>query len=63
MSLRTAGAGRTTSTPTAFTALPGHRIYVASSAENRTYSATVQADGTLGDLKPFAERGGESVAV
>jgi sugar lactone lactonase YvrE len=27
-----------------------------------TYSAHVSVDGTLGDLKPFAERGGESVA-
>ena len=36
---------------------------VVSGAENRTYSATVQADGTLGDLQPFAERGGESVAA
>lgn len=44
-------------------ALPGQRVYVASDAENRTYSATVQANGTLGDLEPFAERGGESVAV
>ena len=26
-------------------------------------SATVQADGTLADLQPFAERGGESVAA
>jgi hypothetical protein len=45
------------------TAVPGHRVYVVSGAENRTYSATVRADGTLGDLKPFVERGGESVAV
>jgi hypothetical protein len=45
------------------TALPGRHVYVASSAENRTYRATVQADGTLGDLQPFAERGGESVTV
>jgi hypothetical protein len=45
------------------TALPGRRIYVVSSAENRTYGATVQTNGTLADLKPFAERGGESVAV
>jgi sugar lactone lactonase YvrE len=44
-------------------AMPGERIYVVSGAENRTYRATVQADGTLGDLEPFAERGGESVAV
>jgi hypothetical protein len=45
------------------TGRPGDRIYIASGAENRTYSATVRADGTLGDLTPFAERGGESVAV
>src|SRR5205814_4588990 len=45
------------------TALPGQRVYVVSNAENRTYSATVQPNGTLADLKPFAERGGESVAV
>lgn len=45
------------------TALPGQRVFVASSAEDRTYRATVRADGTLGDLEPFAERGGESVAV
>jgi hypothetical protein len=44
------------------TALPGRRIFVASDGENRTYSAIVKPDGTLGDLKPFAERGGESVA-
>ena len=41
---------------------PGGRIYV-SSAENRHLPAHVQADGTLGDLQPFAERGGESVAA
>jgi sugar lactone lactonase YvrE len=45
------------------TAAPGRKVYVISGAENRTYSATVQADGTLADLEPFAERGGESVAV
>jgi len=44
-------------------ALPGKRIYVSSESEDRTYSAVVGADGTLGNLKPFAERGGESVAV
>jgi sugar lactone lactonase YvrE len=36
---------------------------VVSGAENRTYRATVQADGTLRDLQLVAERGGESVAV
>jgi hypothetical protein len=45
-----------------FGAMPGERIYVASDSENRTYRATVQPNGTLGDLTPFAERGGESVA-
>ena len=45
------------------TASPGRRIFVVSGAENRTYRATVQANGTLGDLQPFAERGGESVAA
>jgi hypothetical protein len=41
----------------------GQRVYVSSASEDRTYSATVAADGTLQDLKPFAERGGECVAV
>ena len=45
------------------TAPPGQRVYVSSESEDRTYSALVGADGTLSDLKPFAERGGESVAV
>jgi hypothetical protein len=45
------------------TSAPGGRVYVISGAENRTYAATVQANGTLADLEPFAERGGESVAV
>ncbi|MFP5248550.1 MAG: SMP-30/gluconolactonase/LRE family protein, partial [Acidobacteriota bacterium] len=41
----------------------GHRVYVSSESEDRTYRATVDADGTLSNLEPFAERGGESVAV
>ncbi len=44
-------------------ALPGQRVYVSSASEDRTYSGRVAADGTLSDLQPFAERGGESVAV
>ena len=44
-------------------ALPDQRVYVSSSSEDLTYSARVAADGTLTDLQPFAERGGESVAV
>jgi sugar lactone lactonase YvrE len=43
--------------------LPGQRVYVSSSSEDRTYGARVAADGTLTDLQPFAERGGESIAV
>ena len=45
------------------TARAGSHVYLASSAEDRTYSATVAANGTLSDLKLFTERGGESVAV
>ena len=44
-------------------ATPGQRVFVSSSSEDRTYSALVGADGTLTDLHPFAERGGESVAA
>jgi hypothetical protein len=42
---------------------PGDRIYVSSESEDVTYSALVGGDGTLSELKPFAQRGGESVAV
>lgn len=45
------------------TARPGQRVYVSSASEDRTYRASVGADGTLTDLTPFAERGGESVTV
>ncbi len=45
------------------TAVPGRRVYVSNESEDITYSALVNADGTLSDLKPFADRGGESVAV
>jgi hypothetical protein len=45
------------------TALPGDRVYVGSESEDATYRASVNADGTLGNLQLFAERGGESVAV
>jgi hypothetical protein len=41
----------------------GDRIYVSSESEDITYSALVGADGTLSDLQPFAQRGGESAAV
>jgi hypothetical protein len=35
----------------------GQRVYISSSSEDRTYSALVGSDGTLSDLRPFAERG------
>lgn len=44
-------------------ALPGLRVYISSESEDITYSAIVKPDGTLTELKPFAHRGGESVAV
>ena len=44
-------------------ALPGQRVYVSSESEDVTYAALVGNDGTLTDLRPFAQRGGESVAV
>lgn len=42
---------------------PGRRVYVSSESEDVTYRARVGSDGALSDLKPFAQRGGESVAV
>jgi len=45
------------------TAKPGQRVFVANSSENKTYSGLVGKGGAVTDLKPFAERGGESVAV
>jgi len=41
----------------------GERIFVTNASENKTYTGLLGADGTLKDLKPFANRGGESVAV
>jgi hypothetical protein len=45
------------------TAEPGQHVYVSSESEDMTYSAKVSFDGALTDLKPFAARGGESVAA
>ncbi len=42
---------------------PGQRVYVSSESEDITYSARVNSDGSLAELKPFVQRGGESVAV
>jgi len=45
------------------TAMPGQRVYVSSQSEDIIYSARVNPDGALAGLKPFVQRGGESVAV
>jgi len=44
-------------------ARPGERIFVTNGSENITYSGLVGTGGTLTEVKPFAHRGGESVAV
>jgi sugar lactone lactonase YvrE len=43
-------------------AIPGKTFYVANEAEQRTYSGSVNTDGTLSGLRMFAEQGGESLA-
>jgi sugar lactone lactonase YvrE len=44
-------------------AIPGQPFYVSDEEEEKTYSASVGADGTLSSLKLFAEQGGEGVTV
>jgi sugar lactone lactonase YvrE len=44
-------------------AKPGSRVYVSNESEGRTYNGLVNANGTVTDLKLFADRGGESVAT
>jgi hypothetical protein len=41
----------------------GERVYIANGSEDRIYSGLLGAGGAVTDLKPFAARGGESVAV
>ncbi|HVW72928.1 MAG TPA: glycosyl hydrolase family 28-related protein [Rhizomicrobium sp.] len=41
----------------------GSRVFVSNESEDITYSAKVDADGSLSELKPFVMRGGESVAT
>ncbi len=41
----------------------GERVFLTNGSENRTYSGLVGAGGQVTDLKPFADRGGEGVAV
>ncbi|MDH7974251.1 glycosyl hydrolase family 28-related protein [Sphingomonas sp. AR_OL41] len=45
------------------TGKPGERVYVANGSEDRTYSGLLGAGGAVTELKPFAARGGESVAA
>ena len=42
-------------------AIPGQPFYVSDEEEEKTYFAKVGADGTLSNLKLFAERGGEGL--
>ena len=41
--------------------VPGKPFYVTDESEQRAYSGTVNADGTLSGLRLFAEQGGESL--
>ncbi|WP_294392367.1 glycosyl hydrolase family 28-related protein [uncultured Sphingomonas sp.] len=45
------------------TARPGERLFVTNASENRTYSGLLGQGGAITDLRVFADRGGESVAV
>jgi len=45
------------------TAKQGERVFLTNASENRTYHGQIGPNGTVTDLKPFANRGGESVAV
>jgi len=44
-------------------AIPGKPFYLTDEADVRTWSATVGPDGSLSNLKVFAEQGGEGVTV
>ncbi|RST30634.1 gluconolaconase [Sphingomonas ginkgonis] len=44
-------------------AMPGAEVLVTSGAENRTYAGRVGPKGTITDLRPIANRGGESVVA
>ncbi|HMI20389.1 MAG TPA: glycosyl hydrolase family 28-related protein [Sphingomonas sp.] len=45
------------------TAKSGERVFLSNGSEDKTYSGVVGPGGSVTDLKPFANRGGESVAV
>ena len=44
-------------------AAPGGRVYLSNESEDVTYSGKLGAGGAVSELKPIANRGGESVAV
>lgn len=44
-------------------AIPGQTLFVTNEAEQKTYRAKVNSDGTLTGLQLFATQGGENVAV
>jgi len=44
-------------------AIRGQRFYLSDEEEEKTYSATVGPDGTISDLRLFAQQGGEGLAV
>jgi sugar lactone lactonase YvrE len=44
-------------------AKPGDRVTVSNGSEGRVYSGQVGSGGSITDLKPLTDRGGESVAV
>ena len=44
-------------------AVPGKPFYVSDEAEHQTYSASVDAEGTLTNAKLFADQGGEGLVV
>jgi hypothetical protein len=41
---------------------PGKRFYATNEAEQRTYRGTINPDGSLSQIVPFVEQGGESLA-
>jgi hypothetical protein len=45
------------------TAKPGGRVFLNNGSEDKTYSGIIGAGGSVTNLKVFANRGGESVAV
>jgi hypothetical protein len=44
-------------------ATPGKTFYVSDEGQKKTYAANVKPDGSLAQMRLFANRGGESVAV